>query len=112
MVVIRSYQFNYKWHNKFIIFSYLDWRVLKISNSCICIYFQAIYDICRDNLGIERPTYTNLNRIIAQEFEPLFSNTFSNPRTVNIPLIINILGKLEPPPSPILNVLCIVCMHN
>ncbi|XP_023324520.1 tubulin alpha chain [Eurytemora carolleeae] len=27
---------------------------------------QAIYDICRDNLGIERPTYTNLNRIIAQ----------------------------------------------
>lgn len=27
---------------------------------------EAIYDICRKNLGIERPTYTNLNRIIGQ----------------------------------------------
>ena len=27
---------------------------------------EAIYDICRRNLDIERPTYTNLNRLIAQ----------------------------------------------
>ena len=27
---------------------------------------EAIYDICRKNLGIERPTYTNLNRLIGQ----------------------------------------------
>jgi hypothetical protein len=27
---------------------------------------EAIFDICRRNLGVERPTYTNLNRIIAQ----------------------------------------------
>lgn len=27
---------------------------------------EAIYDICRRNLGIARPTYTDLNRIIAQ----------------------------------------------
>ncbi|XP_067654497.1 tubulin alpha-1A chain-like [Haliotis asinina] len=27
---------------------------------------EAIYDICRRNLGIERPTYTNLNRMIGQ----------------------------------------------
>ena len=27
---------------------------------------QAIYDICRRNLDIERPTYTNLNRLIGQ----------------------------------------------
>lgn len=27
---------------------------------------EAIYDICRRNLNIERPTYTNLNRIISQ----------------------------------------------
>ena len=27
---------------------------------------QAIYDICRTNLEITSPTYTNLNRIIAQ----------------------------------------------
>ena len=24
---------------------------------------EAIYDICRRNLDIERPTYTNLNRL-------------------------------------------------
>ncbi|XP_023324515.1 tubulin alpha chain [Eurytemora carolleeae] len=36
---------------------------------CDCAFLvdnQAIYDICKDNLGIDRPTYTNLNRIIAQ----------------------------------------------
>merc|ERR1711981_274442 len=27
---------------------------------------EALYDICRRNLGIERPTYTNLNRLIGQ----------------------------------------------
>ena len=27
---------------------------------------QAIYDICRTKLDIARPTYTNLNRLIAQ----------------------------------------------
>lgn len=27
---------------------------------------EAIYDICKNKLGNERPTYTNLNRIIAQ----------------------------------------------
>jgi len=27
---------------------------------------EALYDICKRSLGIERPTYTNLNRLIAQ----------------------------------------------
>merc|ERR1711908_58416 len=27
---------------------------------------EALYDICRRSLDIERPTYTNLNRLIAQ----------------------------------------------
>ena len=27
---------------------------------------EAIYDICKKNLGVGRPTYTNLNRLIAQ----------------------------------------------
>ena len=27
---------------------------------------EAIYDICKRSLGIERPTYTNLNRLISQ----------------------------------------------
>jgi tubulin alpha len=29
---------------------------------------EALYDVCRRNLNIERPTYTNLNRLIAQVF--------------------------------------------
>ena len=36
---------------------------------CDCAFLvdnQAIYDICRLNLNIARPTYTNLNRLIAQ----------------------------------------------
>jgi len=32
---------------------------------------EAIYDICRNNLGLERPTYTNLNRMIAQVISSL-----------------------------------------
>merc|ERR1711907_693335 len=32
---------------------------------------EAIYDICRKSLGIEQPTYTNLNRIIAQVISSL-----------------------------------------
>ena len=27
---------------------------------------QAIYDLCKKNLDIDRPTYSNLNRLIAQ----------------------------------------------
>jgi len=27
---------------------------------------EAIYDICNRNLGVERPTYINLNRLICQ----------------------------------------------
>lgn len=30
------------------------------------IFSEAIYDICRRDLDIERPTYTNLNHLIAQ----------------------------------------------
>jgi tubulin alpha len=32
---------------------------------------QAIYDICRRSLDIERPTYTNLNRLVAQVISSL-----------------------------------------
>jgi len=32
---------------------------------------EAIYDICRNNLGLEKPTYQNLNRIIAQVISSL-----------------------------------------
>ncbi|KAH9278659.1 Tubulin alpha-1B chain [Echinococcus granulosus] len=36
------------------------------SDCCFTFDNEACYDICRRNLDIERPTYTNLNRIIAQ----------------------------------------------
>ena len=29
------------------------------------LYNEAIYDICRCSLDIDRPTYTNLNRLVA-----------------------------------------------
>ena len=32
---------------------------------------EAMYDICRRNLDIERPTYTNLNRLIGQVISSL-----------------------------------------
>ena len=32
---------------------------------------EALYDICRRNLDIERPTYTNLNRLIGQVISSL-----------------------------------------
>jgi tubulin alpha len=30
------------------------------------VYLEAIYDICRRSLNVERPSYQNLNRLIAQ----------------------------------------------
>ncbi len=32
---------------------------------------EAIYDICKDKLGLEKPTYQNLNRLIAQVISSL-----------------------------------------
>jgi len=39
-----------------------------------CINKQALYDVCRRNLDIERPTYTNLNRLIAQVVSSLIAS--------------------------------------
>jgi len=39
---------------------------LEHSDCAFMVDNEAIYDICRKNLDIERPTYTNLNRLIAQ----------------------------------------------
>jgi tubulin alpha len=39
---------------------------LEHSDCCFMVDNEAIYDICRRNLDIERPTYTNLNRLIGQ----------------------------------------------
>ena len=39
---------------------------LEHSDCAFMVDNEAIYDICRRNLDIERPTYTNLNRLVAQ----------------------------------------------
>ena len=39
---------------------------LEHSDCCFMVDNEAIYDICKRNLNIERPTYVNLNRLIAQ----------------------------------------------
>ena len=39
---------------------------LEHSDCAFIVGNEAIYDICRRNLDIERPTYTNLNRLIGQ----------------------------------------------
>jgi hypothetical protein len=40
--------------------------LLEHTDVAIMLDNEAIYDICRRSLDIERPTYTNLNRLIAQ----------------------------------------------
>merc|ERR1712159_681784 len=40
--------------------------LLEHTDVAVMIDNEAVYDICRRNLDIERPTYTNLNRLIAQ----------------------------------------------
>merc|ERR1712159_726095 len=44
---------------------------------------EALYDICRRNLDIERPTYTNLNRLIAQIISSLTASLPSTARSTS-----------------------------
>lgn len=39
---------------------------LEHSDCAFMVDNEAIYDICRRNLDIDRPSYTNLNRLIGQ----------------------------------------------
>ena len=49
-------------------------------------YSQAIYDLCQNNLEITRPTYTNLNRLIAQIISSI---------TASLRLNKNMLGSID-----------------
>ena len=40
--------------------------LLEHTDVTFCMDNEALYDVCRRNLDIERPTYTNLNRLIGQ----------------------------------------------
>lgn len=48
---------------------------LEHSDCSFMVDNEAIYDICRRNLGIERPNYENLNRLIAQGMSANFSSS-------------------------------------
>jgi tubulin alpha len=45
--------------------------LLEHTDCTFCMDNEALYDVCRRNLDIERPTYTNLNRLIAQVISSL-----------------------------------------
>mmetsp|Transcript_20917 Transcript_20917/g.31525 ORF Transcript_20917/g.31525 Transcript_20917/m.31525 type:complete len:452 (-) Transcript_20917:122-1477(-) len=45
--------------------------LLEHTDCTFCLDNEALYDVCRGNLAIERPTYTNLNRLIAQVISSL-----------------------------------------
>ena len=48
--------------------------LLEHTDCTFCLDNEALYDVCRRNLGIEAPTYTNLNRLIAQVISSLTSS--------------------------------------
>lgn len=45
---------------------------------------EAIYDICRRSLDIERPTYTNLNRLVSQVLALFYSVSLIQGSTLEI----------------------------
>merc|ERR1711971_34680 len=45
--------------------------LLEHTDVAVMLDNEAVYDICRRNLDIERPTYTNLNRLISQVISSL-----------------------------------------
>jgi hypothetical protein len=64
---------------------------LEHSDCSFMVDNEAIYDICRRNLGLERPNYVNLNRLIAQGMSI----------TLTLLILIANIGKLSPPsPHP------------
>lgn len=42
--------------------------LLEHTDVAVLLDNEAIYDICRRSLDIERPTYTNLNRLVSQVY--------------------------------------------
>lgn len=45
--------------------------LLEHINVCVALDNEAIYDICRDSLDLRNPSYTNLNRLVAQVISSL-----------------------------------------
>ena len=59
---------------------------LEHSDCCFLMDNEAIYEICRKNLDVQRPTYTNLNRIISQVVSSITASLrFEGPLNVDLP---------------------------
>lgn len=59
--------------------------LIEHTDVCVVLDNEAIYDICRRHLDLERPTYTNLNRIIAQVYSSLTASLrFDGPLNVDL----------------------------
>ena len=52
---------------------------LEHSDCAFMVDNEAIYDLCTKKLGVERPTYTNLNRLIAQVVSSITGELLLNP---------------------------------
>jgi hypothetical protein len=48
----------------YFVFSLVTHSTFENSDCCFCIDNEAVYDVCRRNLDLEKPTYTNVNRIM------------------------------------------------
>ena len=60
-------------------------QLLENVDEVVVLDNEAIYDICRNNLSIERPSYTNLNRLIAQVISSMTASLrFSGALNVDI----------------------------
>ena len=71
---------------------------------------EALYDICRRNLDIERPTYTNLNRLIAQVISSLTASLrFDGALNVDVT---EFQTNLVPYPYVICTFVAIYCFHS
>ncbi|KAH8098145.1 hypothetical protein JL720_1073 [Aureococcus anophagefferens] len=57
---------------------------LEHTDVTFCLDNEALYDVCRRNLDIERPTYTNLNRLFAQVASSLAALRFDGALNVDI----------------------------
>ena len=86
--------------------------LLEHTDVAVMLDNEAVYDICRRSLDIERPTYTNLNRLIAQARErqgwawgpwagrvmawtPVRGSTLDDPTLAHRPA--SSLSRLSPP---------------
>lgn len=59
---------------------------LEHSNCSFMLDNEAIFDICKSNLDVQRPTYSNLNRIIAQVVSSTTASLRFNDGAMNVDL--------------------------